>query len=137
MFKKTHQCPSKPIQSHSQAHPRLFRHTYLPQRLLTTEIIGKNSPFCLTRAITRTMIGLCKDNCFKQDCITLGQIARGQTNLLTSGVTSPLQVAEVQNPLFTPWLSEQGENRFAAPRPHLPRPSTYRGTSLIRNRQSP
>ena len=32
----------------------------------------------------------------------LGWIARGQTNRLTSGVTSPLSGAKVQNPLFCP-----------------------------------
>ena len=32
----------------------------------------------------------------------LPRIARGQTNRLLSGVTSPLQGAEVQNPLFSP-----------------------------------
>ena len=35
------------------------------------------------------------------DCI-LGRIARGQTKRLNSGVASPLQGAEVQNPLFSP-----------------------------------
>ena len=32
----------------------------------------------------------------------LARIARGQTNRLISGITSPLQGADVQNPLFSP-----------------------------------
>ena len=54
----------------------------------------------------------------------LARLARGRTDRLTSGVTSPLQGAEVQNPMFSPlkrvrdpggqndafvpWLSGQG-----------------------------
>ena len=35
------------------------RAPHCPRRLLITEVIQEDSPFCLTRAITRTMIGLC------------------------------------------------------------------------------
>ena len=49
---------------------------------------------CATATSGRIRVGTCMQ--------VLGRIARGQRNRLTSRVTSPLQEAEVQNPLFSP-----------------------------------